>query len=153
MCPLWQVSPTSVPWAVLAWACGHRDSGQLQLSRPLLGNEQPSQQPKGVDTALHCLPGLDPVNTDGAGQAAASASESYFHSHPSGQDRQSPNQAPKEPRGRVAPGQQKVQRSGSEIHSRSNVQPVASSELATGQELSAVSCRGLEYCEQGTGQG
>lgn len=93
------------------------------------------------------------VNEDGAGQAAASASESHFHSHPSGQDRQSPNQAPKEPRGRVAPGQEKVQRGGSEVHSRSSVQPVATSELTTGRELSEVSCHGLECCEQGTGQG
>lgn len=73
------------------------------------------------------------VNADGFGQASASASESHFYSHISGQDRQAdPNQALKEPRGRVASGQEKTPRSGSEVHSRSSVQFVATSEHTAG---------------------
>lgn len=148
MCPPWQVSPTSTPCAVLAWASGCR-CPKDSLTH-LLGKGQTSQQSKG---ALYCHPSGPTVNSDGSEEETASAFESHFSSHISGQDRQSPDKAVKEVRGRVVPGQKKVQRGGSEVHSVSSIQPGTTSELTTGQELCGVSSTAWSAVGRGIGQG
>lgn len=108
-------------------------SGQLQRSSIPVGQWADLPTTQGSNTGLHCHPDLGPHSMlMGLREATASASESHFCSHISGQDRHIPQQAFKEPGGSVAPGQEKVQRGGSEVYSRSSVQPVATSELMNG---------------------
>lgn len=84
-------------------------SSSLGLWPPGLSNGQASQQPKGVDSALHCHPDLGPQSMlmGLVRHLPLLLSLTFTPMSLERTGRQSPDQALKEPRGRMVPGKKK----------------------------------------------